>query len=246
MIVYNFYSELDDYKPKIWRRFQVRNNITVARLAYIVMTMYEMTASHLLSIEHERPYLTATGRPSKRMELLGAYDIPGSDGDCDCEDYDAEDATSTKLSDLNLEAPSQLVVVYDFGDNWRVLVALETEYDDPALTAKDLPRVLEGKGFGIVEDCGGVPGLADLAQAFKKKSGEEYEEFRDWLGVDDLDLTKFDLDDMNYRVKKLPAIYAKIYEQHDYPSQRDIDLIERKYRKKTKKRVTRVQVEPSR
>ena len=34
--IYQFYAELDDYKPKIWRRFQVSNDGTVARLGYII------------------------------------------------------------------------------------------------------------------------------------------------------------------------------------------------------------------
>jgi hypothetical protein len=234
MIVYQFYAELEDYKPKIWRRFQVRGDITVAWLGYIVMTMYEMKASHLLAVEHERPLLTATGRRSKRPALICRYDLPGNAWDDG--DNSGEDATKTVLSDLNLEAPSRVLVWYDFGDDWRVLVTLEKEFGDPGLPAEELPRVLAGEGFGIVEDCGGINGLADLAKAFKKKKGEEYEEYRGWLGVDDLDLATFDLDDMNFRLKKIPAVYAKIYEKRAYPSQRSIDLIERKYLQKPAKR----------
>ena len=33
--IYQFYAELEGYSPKMWRRFQVLNNITMARLAYI-------------------------------------------------------------------------------------------------------------------------------------------------------------------------------------------------------------------
>jgi len=238
MIVYQFNSVLEDYKPKIWRRFQVMGDITVARLGYIVMTMYEMKASHLLSIEHERPFLTQTGRQSKRMQLICRYYIPSNTFDDDLDDVDSEDATMARLSSLNLEAPSRIVVWYDFGDDWRVLVTFEKKLDDQGLSSKQFPRVLEGEGFGIIEDCGGIHGLADLAQAFKEKKGEEYDEYRSWLGVDDLDLAMFDLDDMNFRLQKLPAIYAKIYEQRASPSQRSIDLIERKYLKKPQRRGT--------
>ena len=235
MAVYQFYAELENYKPKIWRRFQVKNDITVAKLGYIVMTLYEMKASHLLSVEHEKPFLTATGRQSKRMELICRYDFPGNAFDGDWKDVDTEDATMTRLSALNLEAPSRLLVWYDFGDDWRVLVSFEKEIDAQGLSPKEFPRVIEGEGFGIVEDCGGIYGLADLAQAFKAKKGEEYEDYRSWLGVDDFDLAKFDLDDMNYRLKKIPTIFAKIYEQGGYPSQRSIDLIERKYLQKSQR-----------
>jgi len=225
--VYQFYAELEDFKPKIWRRFQVAGNITVARLGYIVMTMYEMKASHLLAIEHERPFLTPSGRQSKRTELICRYDIPDEDGDW--MDLGGEDATKTKLSQLNLAPPSRLNVWYDFGDDWRVSVKMEETANVPALS--DLPRVLEGKGFGIVEDCGGVWGLEELAEAFKEKKGDGYEQFRDWLGTDDFDIKAFDIDDMNFRLKKLPSIYAKIYEQKSYPTKQAIDLIERNYKK---------------
>jgi hypothetical protein len=225
--IYQFYAELEGYKPKIWRRFQVANNITVARLGYIVMTMYEMKASHLLSVEHERYLLTPGGKRSSRTESICRYDIPGSDlfemGD---------DATKTKLSQLNFENLSYLLVWYDFGDDWRVQVTLEIIFNDSGLSAKELPRVLDGKGVGIVEDSGGMWGLAELAKAFKAKKGEEYEQLREWLGVDDLDMAAFDIDDMNFRLKKIPCIYAKIYEQKSYPSKASIDLIERKYLKK--------------
>ncbi len=120
---------------------------------------------------------------------------------------------------------------YDFGDNWYVFLVLESIATDTALSAKDLPRVIEGEGFGIIEDCGGVIGLSEIRKAFIKKKGNQYEELREWLGVDDLDLSAFDIDDMNFRLKKLPRIYKECYEDKLMPTQRAINLIERKYRK---------------
>lgn len=57
--IYQFYAELDDFKPKIWRSFQVTNNITVARLGYIIQVLFEMTASHLMALEapHDENFL---------------------------------------------------------------------------------------------------------------------------------------------------------------------------------------------
>ena len=90
--------------------------------------------------------------------------------------------------------------------------------------------MLDGAGYGIIEDCGGAPGLTQLVEAFRRKRGEEYEEYREWLGTDELDLTVFDLDDMNLRLKKVPRIYMDLYEHGKYPSQQSIDFLERKYR----------------
>lgn len=44
--IYQFYVELEDYKPKMWRRFQVMKGLTMACLGYIIMTIFEMEASH--------------------------------------------------------------------------------------------------------------------------------------------------------------------------------------------------------
>jgi len=227
--IYQLYAELDDFKPKIWRRFQVSANITVARLGYIIMTMYEMTASHLLAIENERPFPTHSGRLSKRMELISRYDMPG--GDDEWKDSDSEDATKTKLSQINLDPPVRLVVRYDFGDDWRVVVTLEEIITNSNLSGKELPRVLDGKGYGIVEDCGGTSGLLDLVEAYKSKQGDEYENYREWLSMDDFDIAAFDIDDMNFRLTKIPRIYKQIYEDGLTPTQKSIDLIERKYKR---------------
>lgn len=37
--IFQFYSELGGYEPKVWRRFQVLNNITMSQLGYILMTI---------------------------------------------------------------------------------------------------------------------------------------------------------------------------------------------------------------
>jgi len=47
---YEFYAKLRDFKPIIWRRFQVDSKLTVAELAYIVLTLFEMEASHLFKV----------------------------------------------------------------------------------------------------------------------------------------------------------------------------------------------------
>jgi len=225
MIAYQLYAELEDYKPKIWRRFCVNKNISLANLGYIVMTLYEMKASHLLSIDYVMHPLTPSGKLSKRTEIMGRYGFPSNELDSD--DYDMEDATKIKLSSLDLETPYRLIVCYDYGDDWRVMVKLEKEIEMADLSPKELPHVIEGKGFGILEDCGGVYALMDLAE----NKGEKSQEYGAAIGVKDFDLAKFDINDMNFRLRKLPAIFAKIYEQHSIPSQRSIDLIERKYLK---------------
>ena len=50
--IYQFYAELKDYKPLIWRRFQVAGNITLAQLGYVTMTLVDMSVSQLFHLEY--------------------------------------------------------------------------------------------------------------------------------------------------------------------------------------------------
>ena len=242
--IYQLYAELNDYSPKIWRRFEVVSNITVARLGYILMTLFEMQARHLFCLdlpfsENYRIRMADQYTPKEiekltrtfftenpvyrnlRLELKNEY-INSSP--------DSTNAAEALLKNMLNLIGEQIYFTYDFGDNWEVIVKLEKVYSDDTTLASDFPRVLEGAGFGIIEDCGGVPGLADLVAAYKKKFGKVYKKYTEWLGVTDLDLEAFDIDDMNFRLKKLPRIFCDIYEKDLEPTQRSIDLIMRKYR----------------
>ena len=246
--IYQFYAELDDYKPKIWRRFQVTDDITVARLGYILQVLFEMTASHLMAIEvpkgqnlkaimsEKYPDLSPNASVfGGRNDLIWRYEImdealePFNDPH---RDVIIADATQTRIRHAVSEPSEKLNFNYDFGDDWWVSLKLEKVFSDKELPGGELPRALEGEGFGIIEDVGGVGGLEDFAKAFKKKKGADYKQFNEWLGTSDFDIAAFDLDDMNFRLKKIPRIYKQCYEDRLTPTQKSIDLIERKYLQK--------------
>ena len=164
-------------------------------------------------------------------DLLKAwrFELP-SDEVIENENEKWRDATKYRLMDVADNVRCRLTFEYDYGDGWQIDIKLES-CDKIEISANDLPRVLEGEGFGIVEDVGGVGGLEELAKAFKNKNGQQYEEYREWFGVNSIDLTAFDIDDINFRLKKLPRIFKESYEYGYEPTQRSIDLIERKYKK---------------
>ncbi|SBV91893.1 conserved hypothetical protein [uncultured delta proteobacterium] len=252
--IYQFYAVLDDYKPIIWRRFQVPGNVTIARLAYIVMTLFEMKASHLFAVEvpFSDNFLEEIRRKSPNDSDVAAaekalagvhsvwrYELLDFESDSfgDPKENRVFDATKSNIAKTIQHPGDKLSLNYDFGDDWWVSLTLESVTKNAALPGSELPHALEGAGFGIIEDCGGTPGLAELAAVFTKKKGTLYENLRDWLGMDELDMTTaFDIDDMNFRLKKLPRIYKQIYEDRLEPTQRSIALIERKYAQQTKNR----------
>lgn len=243
--IYQFYAELKEYEPSIWRRFQVAGNITMAQLGYILMTMYEMQASHLFNIT-----VPIRENHALYMKVKNGYDIapafPDKSWVFQVDDgenffpYGTEDevrpydAASRKMKYVLNDLPGEkLVLEYDYGDGWEVEVILEGVFEDKELPGRELPRVLEGEGYGIIEDCGGTGGLEQLARAFQQRCGPEYERYCAWLGRDDLDLSAFDRDDMNFRLKKVPRIYRELYEYGYAPTKRSMDLLERKYLRQT-------------
>lgn len=242
--IYQFHSELLDYEPKIWRKFQVPGNITLARLGYIVMTLYEMKGNHpfqftLPGLYNNSVFNQFLGREDddsgNRKMTVFALKVEDDEDDPFTEDLEAEDMAAAKMKNIFYGvAGEKLVMEYDFGDGWEVELTLEAITKDADLPANELPRVLEGKGFGIVEDCGGVDGLAEVAEAFKNKGSDEYYEWREQLGVKSLNLERLDKKDMNVRLKKLPRIFQSLYEKREPLSQNAIDFLERAYRQKKK------------
>mgnify|MGYP001188776843 CR=1 FL=1 len=236
--------ELRDSKPHIWRRVQVDRNMTVAEFCYIVLVLFEMQASHLLKVTvpvgqmqvekfkklsgdtydekkflKEHPQLPTI---RYRYELLDMIDdFPRRENDI------VFNITKEKLNHAISEVGERMELWYDFGDDWFVDIELmnivETEEESI------YPLVLDGKGFGIIEDCGGSWGLNDIVKAFKAKKGNLYIDIRDWLGVDDFDFSRFDISEMNQRLKVIPQIYKRSYEERKAPTKEEIDFIDRKY-----------------
>lgn len=242
--IYRFYAELESYIPKIWRRFEINGTKTMAELGYTLMTMFEMQASHLFCFNYKYGARTLSDLrklyPDEKLkEVLGEdgfsdlsevwrFELP-SDEVYENENEVWKDASKYRLKDITDKVPWQFSFMYDYGDSWHINLKMES-CEKAEIDARQLPRVLEGEGYGIIEDCGGVDGLKDLENAFKKKKGQKYKNYQEWLGTDGIDLTAFDIDDINFRLKKLPRIYKECYEYGYEPTQHAIDLIERKYK----------------
>ena len=243
--IYQIYSELQDYEPKIWRRFQVMNDITVARLAYILMTLFEMQGSHLYLFEVDelnnfiRNHLEHYNKYMKEYDndeffKIGQYGCIFENDDIiprlDKKYRELEDAKDVKLKHILDEENEKMEFQYDFGDNWRFNIILEKIFEDESISGKNLPKVIDGEGFGIIEDCGGTMGLEDIRKAFKIRKGEDYEMYSNWLGMEELDLEKCDLDDLNFRLKKLPRVFKDSYEYNLEPSEYSIKILNREYK----------------
>jgi len=248
--VYSFYAELRDYSPKIWRSFEINGEKTMAELGYAIMLMFEMQASHLFCFrentkENLRNYLRAVYPDEEKFNLFAEkiqidgmgelvknirYDLPEEDMFVSDDEHVFE-ANKIKLANVTDRPGWKASFEYDFGDGWQIDLTLE-KCEKKEISLAVLPRVLKGEGFGIVEDAGGVGGLENLARILKKGKGKEYQEFCGWLGSDSLDLEAFDIEDMNFRLKKLLRVYRECYEYEYEPTQKSLSLLLREYKGK--------------
>ena len=244
--VYQFYAELEDFKPKIWRRFEIVGSKTMAELGYSLMVMFEMTASHLFCITDDRQkafkkHLKERYSNEKIEVFLEKHDINELGSNAKYEiDFGEErwvspnekicDADKFTIHNASYGEGWELLFNYDYGDDWNIKLILE-KCEKKEVSLATLPNVIEGAGFGIIEDIGGTGGLENFVKAMKKGKGQEFKELSEWYGVTDFDINHFDRDDLNFRLKKLVRVYKESYEYHYEPTQRSIDIIERKYKK---------------
>lgn len=82
-------------------------------------------------------------------------------------------------------------LLYDFGDGWKVHLRVESVVNKE-ISLKAVPRVLAGKGFGIIEDIGGPRGLVRVREVFH---GGLSDEDILWLEMKNLYLDHFDCED---------------------------------------------------
>lgn len=241
--IYRFKASLHELSTRIWRRFDIDRDVTLASAAYVLMTMFEMRASHLFRFEAAKgKMLMATLRKDHPDFDTDAFDreYPGIKNlriSYELVDFGlgpslrrvrTENVMTTPLKHAVSAVDETLMFEYDFGDGWRIDLKLEAILETETADEHIPPTVLAGKGYGILEDAGGTRGLLEAAAAFSIGHGKTYDEYRRWLGVDRFDLDAFDMTEMNLRLAVIPSIYRRAYEERTEPTEAEIDLIERR------------------
>lgn len=150
-----------------------------------------------------------------RYELLDIIDdFPSRQNDI------IHNVTKAKLKHAISEIGEYMELWYDFGDDWFIDIRLTDIVDGEESSLS--PIVMDGKGFGIIEDCGGPWGLNDIIKAFRDKKGQLYQDTCEWLGIDEFNFSYFDIDEMNERLQVIPQIYKRSYELKKVPTQKEI------------------------
>lgn len=171
--VYQLKITLTGLKPTIWRRVEVADDVTLAKLHQIIQVAMGWIDSHL--------HMFSFGRVS--------YGVPDPDYD-----EDVRDERRYKLSQLLVAPKEKLLYEYDFGDSWTHEVLLEKVL--PPEPGATYPRCTAGKRACPPEDCGGVWGYAEFVEAIADPEHPEHDELLEWVGGE-FDPAAFDVDEVN-------------------------------------------------
>jgi hypothetical protein len=181
--IYQLEITLLGSKPRIWRRFEVPANITLASLHYIIQTVMGWENSHLhqFTIGEER-----------YGEIIPDV-VSGMD-------LEMTDERKIKLGDVVGNVGDRFMYEYDFGDSWEHgLKVLKTGPPEPGVR---YPVCLAGKRACPPEDCGGVWGYENLLEIIADPSHEEHGSMMEWLG-EEFDPEAFDLDEINGTLRRM-------------------------------------------
>lgn len=172
---------LDHIKPAIWRRVEVPLTTSLKGLHDVIQAVMLFQDYHLFEFN-------AGGK---------RYAVPDPEWDFGRETYAARNVRIGALIDRGITA---FDYTYDFGDDWRHSITVETVTDaDPAL---EYPRLVDGDRRAPPEDVGGLPGFEDFLTAMAKPRHAQHRQVVDWYGSrfepDDIDV-----DTINERMAKL-------------------------------------------
>jgi len=157
---------LCETEPVIWRRLEVRSDMSLDLLHAVIQVAMGWTNSHLHAFCAGRERFvdpTINGKP----EFL--------------DDPPEVDERKVKVKDVLPRTHAHLIYEYDFGDSSDHTVAVEDILYEQADSSPSA-RCLDGARACPPEDCGGVGGYADLLRVLEDSSHEEYKRMMTWLG----------------------------------------------------------------
>jgi hypothetical protein len=154
VVVYRIRVHINDSEPSIWRRLDLRSNLTLDLLHQVLQLAFDWTDSHL-----HRFSLGGGAFDHHSQLFLCPYDVVNKESP---EDDDGLPAAETRLDETLSQPGDVLHYLYDYGDNWELTLRLEevlpTESDSPAAV------VVDGERAAPPEDCGHLVDVDSLSE----------------------------------------------------------------------------------
>lgn len=153
--------------PPIWRRLELRSDLSLATVHQILQSAFAWWDYHLYRF-------ALGGDPFDRSSqlFLCPYDVEEGEDD-------GMPIGDVRLDEVLQEVGDRLEYVYDYGDSWHLLLKVEKVRPATAET----PRALAtgGRRAAPPEDCGGLTDAEDLAEVLEDPARFDLDELNDAL-----------------------------------------------------------------
>lgn len=134
--IYTFKITYADCDNRIWRVAAVSSNYTLAQLGYMVLATFDTMAYHLFEMEYKDTKYVLT-----EEELF--YRAKGKKNDI---------LRHHKVGELGMQIGDRIEMTYDLGCCQVFDIELLEIGDMPKGRGRAYPKILDGAGFGIVDD----------------------------------------------------------------------------------------------
>lgn len=191
--IYQLKIALDEIRPPIWRRIQVKSDMTRFHLHRIIQAIMGWDGYHL----HQFRF----------GNIL--YRVPHPHDFCK-----VIDERNVKLSQVITQEKARFVYEYDFGDSWEHKILVEKIL--PLEADKSHPVCLKGKRACPPEDCGGSYGYYRFLEKIQDPEHPEHKEMLDWVGCD-FDPEYFDIDVINAVLTSVKWDAVNLMEGAEFP-----------------------------
>ena len=154
--------ELQEIKPRIWRRVDVPVSTTLLALHDIIQVTLAWQDTHLFEFQiGDKVY----GEPSPDDEMY---------------ERKVYQAKSLRLGTVIDRGVDRFLYAYDFGDDWRHDVIVEKVFDGAENI--DYPAFVDGGRRAPPEDVGGASGFMDFLEAVLNPAHEDHANYLRWYG----------------------------------------------------------------
>lgn len=188
--IYSLTLALDGWKPRIWRRIWVRDDIPLPALSTALYQSMGWCGCHMSEFR------------------LGGKIY----GDCSEDPPDNWlDWTKYTLRDIVKPSSKYLHYCYDFGDIWQLTATIKRELEHDL--GAPYPVCVNGKNAAPPEDVGSYSGFERFIKIMNNPKHREYKEMAEWYCDDTFDPRYFSVDEVNDFIQD-PEEYDNEYREY--------------------------------
>jgi hypothetical protein len=174
---WQLYVELEEVRPKVWRRLLVPLTIELSSLHVMLLWGMGWDGGHVHEFVFGHDHYGAS-EPGREFpdDLMAEEDMPLS---------------------AALRSRKSFQYLYDFGDAWwhKIKVEKIVVLDAPI----EYAQCIGGENACPPEDVGGAPGYEEFLEALADPGHPEHADLAEWIGRP-FDPRSFDIDEVNARL----------------------------------------------